>query len=85
MMTTPYTIVRSNTAASTGSRRPPRSSSGAAPNSSKPMMQNEITPPMVAPVATSMTQLESGGARTTLYRLPAAADATIKRAKSRSL
>ena len=85
MMTTPYTTVRSNTAATSGSRRPPRSSSWPAPNSSKPMMQDEIMPPIVAPVATCTTQLTSGGARMTLYRPPAAADATTKRAKSWSL
>jgi hypothetical protein len=49
------------------------------------MMQDEIMPPIVAPVATCTTQLTSGGARMTLYRPPAAADATTKRAKSWSL
>jgi hypothetical protein len=49
------------------------------------MMQDEITPPMVAPLANWTTQLESAGVRMTLYKPPAAADATTKRASSLNL
>jgi hypothetical protein len=45
--------------------RPARSDIQASPNRSKPMMQDEITAPIVVPVASCTAQLKPGGVRTT--------------------